>query len=628
MLSSLKLDPFNIDSISPSQRFVLPSGVPVYVEQDSSGSRYLYPLNPPTPYRHRISNRLSFLDSRPSFAEAISSPTMTEDGRRRMAREFVPDISPHMSSLPPSMSSASNVTPRLTQSVSYAQPLAGPLGLQDYEDTPMGKLMREYRDGPNNNLFQFKLHPSHIVDRGPDVTDHYALQTGRFTKFQKVTNELQAFINAAVKPIPGRKMAYVVDPKGKLLRMLQGTHDIAIIFTMWLTLQRRLSSGTKTMENYEKEYINGEKPASPASTNPEVYEGVASVQSDKEAIQYLYQNIPHLHRHLNMLQRRKIRNFVNLDAVFPLAEAEEIFPLPGRRALPAVTTSQGANVSQAESSTVESTLSSAMNLTSFMKPSERRRDPFKDSSLLTGASYFGTISPDIQPELSPMLPRPLPTPTASTSQALETPLSMPRQPLLHPSLLRPRTDHNILITLSILFLHLEKDLQEVTIAVEEGVQVVMTEVEEVHRPRNQVAEVMKVTRIHIDEAQEASEGTENASTSNLRLAQIWVTSHESQVTCELPALAETCGMLYLVLTVLLVLAVLLVLKDLKDLWVPQVVMEEMEIQIKEVEEVILQVIVAEEGMMIMGIMMMMAATRKRNDVLQPTGDMYQRSRRN
>ena len=131
---------------------------------------------------------------------------------------------------------------------------------KDVRPNELAQLMQEYslvETSIMSALGLGELTPHLIVDRGENRTRglcRYHLVKATMDHVCMVVIAHQTFIQQAAALMVEGKAQFIVDPKGTLIPILQGTNSLPQLYVAWKALMARMRLGVKTWEKYVAEY--------------------------------------------------------------------------------------------------------------------------------------------------------------------------------------------------------------------------------------------------------------------------------------------------------------------------------------------------------------------------------------
>ncbi|KIJ93555.1 hypothetical protein K443DRAFT_69065, partial [Laccaria amethystina LaAM-08-1] len=182
-------------------------------------------------------------------------------------------------------------------------------------NSPMVRLMEEYTGETIDNSISTDAwvrllatmadleseHVERIEDPNKGVT-RYRLSENLLATLNRITVELQVFVERAAGLIEERVRHYTVDPQNTLLHILRGTSSLPQLNVAWKTIQKRLELGHRTLQKYALQYQHTPEEdsllLSPISTLPDIHDGLQDLRTADQRLRYLYQNFPHHHDQL------------------------------------------------------------------------------------------------------------------------------------------------------------------------------------------------------------------------------------------------------------------------------------------------------------------------------------------
>ncbi|KAJ7430466.1 hypothetical protein B0H11DRAFT_1619565, partial [Mycena galericulata] len=153
---------------------------------------------------------------------------------------------------------------------------------EGYASSPMAAIHREYltpigESHPSTYtsvqqlISKLRLNKEDIWDRGVakrDAKPRFSLKPSFLTRVDRVTAELQIFLERAANIVEGRTSHFIVDPEESCLTILRGATDLFQLEAAWDILRVRLRLGHRSFEKYTEEFKDkSAAPTSPASTN-------------------------------------------------------------------------------------------------------------------------------------------------------------------------------------------------------------------------------------------------------------------------------------------------------------------------------------------------------------------------
>ncbi|KAJ7127196.1 hypothetical protein C8R44DRAFT_874266 [Mycena epipterygia] len=144
------------------------------------------------------------------------------------------------------------------------------------------------------------LEPRDVIDRGVstlEVVPRFGLDPGFIVRLEKTLTEMQRVLSRASVLVPERRTVFTIDPHDALLPVLRGADTLDELQIAWTALSKRFALSMDYLDKYENEYkatVADERPSSPVSTDPGVYERYPTAKSTLSRLAYLYDNVPHL----------------------------------------------------------------------------------------------------------------------------------------------------------------------------------------------------------------------------------------------------------------------------------------------------------------------------------------------
>ncbi|KAJ7438126.1 hypothetical protein B0H11DRAFT_1753069, partial [Mycena galericulata] len=153
---------------------------------------------------------------------------------------------------------------------------------EGYASSPMAAIHREYLSPIGEShpstytsvqqlVAKSRLNKEDIWDRGvakKDAKPRFSLKPSFLTKVDRISAELQIFLQRAADIVEDRTSHFIVDPEESCLTILRGATDLFQLEAAWDILRVRLRLGHKFFEKYTEEFKDkSAAPTSPASTN-------------------------------------------------------------------------------------------------------------------------------------------------------------------------------------------------------------------------------------------------------------------------------------------------------------------------------------------------------------------------
>ena len=201
-----------------------------------------------------------------------------------------------------------------------------------YENSPMAKLVRQYKEDSNDEDTSTWLQAttlsskktllvSDIVERR-GLQQTYALYPTLLEEVTHVVSKLQILLEHTSALIPERTSHFEVDPRDTFISILRESSDLGQIHTAWMGLTRRLTLALGNLVKYEIQYkgpIEGrefETPASPISTDVGIYKAIEGEEDRDFHMRNIYKNVPH---HQDQIHSpRKLRDGTAWSSIIPL----------------------------------------------------------------------------------------------------------------------------------------------------------------------------------------------------------------------------------------------------------------------------------------------------------------------
>ena len=219
-----------------------------------------------------------------------------------------------------------------------------------YKDSPMAKLMEQYRGEEDNADLSTEAWVTllatkddleidfieRVEDANKGITK-YKLSDEFLVELIKISTELQVFIEKAVGLIEERTRHFVVDPKDTLIHILKGTSSLPQLNVAWKTMQKRLQLGHRTLNKYMLQYQHDphtELLLSPISTVPELHTELNDLHTADQRLRYLYQKFPNHHELLSDQAETALDQGKSWMNILPLPSSWRAAFIPDKGQLP------------------------------------------------------------------------------------------------------------------------------------------------------------------------------------------------------------------------------------------------------------------------------------------------------